>query len=243
MSDAPEHSSIEREERRLYAFRYIPDRAKKPPKEWPFACILALGEGEKVVNDQWCCLHAFICKDGAFEFGEGMFGTGKEEAELYGPVWWPEIAAALAVIPQSYRAAFATKPKSGEMPFERIERWHRHGYSHPEIDPDAEGRVIKALRCTELWDGWMEARKQHNQSGKENWTFAACLKDLYEPADLAALGPLAESHGNRIKQFCHEIGLKPDRKANYQARMSDLKAELAKIRDRYQITYENQQVK
>ncbi len=175
MSDEPK---VELEERQLYAFPYVPDRAAKPPKKWPFACVVALHDGEKLVNGQWCCLHAFICKDGAFEFGEGMFGTATEETELYGPVWWPEVATSLAVVPQAYRAAFDTKPKSDEMPFERIERWHRHGYSHPKIDPDAEGRVIKTLRRIELWDGWMEARKQQNQKKGENWTFAACLKDF-----------------------------------------------------------------
>ena len=242
MSNEPESgSAAESDERQLYAFRYIPDRARTPPTEWPFACILALRQGEKVANNQWCCLHAFVCRDGTFEFGEGMFGTDTEITEFYGPVWWPEIARALVVTPQDYRGPLGSK--ANEMPFERVERWHRHGFSHPKVDPDAEGRAIKALQCIKLWDEWMETRKRHNQKGGENWTFAACLKDLYEPEKLAALDELAESHGNRIKQFCHEIGLKPDKKANYKARMSALKAELARIRDRYQITYEKQQVR
>lgn len=80
-------SKVESKERRLYAFRYTPDFAKTPPKEWPFACVVALGNDEKVVNGQWCCLHVFVRKDGSFDFAEGMFGTDTEVTELYGPVW------------------------------------------------------------------------------------------------------------------------------------------------------------
>ena len=97
------------EEHRLYVFLYTPDYAKTPPKEWPFACVVALRNDEKVINNQWCCLHVFVRRDGTFDFAEGMFATETEVTELYGPVLWPEIAKALAVTPQAYRAAFGTK--------------------------------------------------------------------------------------------------------------------------------------
>lgn len=148
----------------------------------------------------------------------------------------PEIASALSVTPQAYRAPFGIKPKSGEMRFERIERWHRHGHSHPKIDPNAEGRVLKALCVTKLWDEWTAARERH--SGHENWTFASCLKNLYEPKKLAALGSLKESHGNQLKQFCHDIGLKPFQSSDFKSRMTDLELVLTRIRDDYQLTHQ-----